>query len=112
MTIPTDTPVDRSCHYLIDASESPDRSWRLIAAHHLLTSRHIPQATMSIIGIDQFTARRLRMFATDLGLSGLRIPDDNPPSDALTIDLPQPFAAPSVICELVAMSIEATGSAA
>jgi len=66
---------------------------------------------MSIVGVGQPTARRLRMFATDLGLSGLRIPDDNPPSDALVIDLPRPLAAPSVICEMVAMSIEAAGSA-
>jgi len=97
-------------HYLIDSAASPEESWRVVAAHHLLTSRHQPLATMSIVGVDEATARQLRIYATELGLSGLRIPDNEPPAESVRIDLPESATAPSVLCEYIALSLAASVS--
>jgi len=106
-----DTEAADSIHYSIDVTDSPGDAWRAVAAHHLLTSRHLPLATMSIIGVDEPTARQLRIYATELGLSGLRIPDHEPPAGSVRIDLPDPATAPSVLCEYIALSLSAAGSA-
>jgi len=107
MNSPPDSVSSAAVHYLIDASSAPDDAWRVVASHHLLTSRHLPLATLSIVGVDDSTAKQLRTFAIELGLSGLRIPDPAPPSESLAIVLPTPTPPPSVICELVALSIAA-----
>jgi len=101
-------PPAQSPHYLIDAAASPDDAWRFVAAHHLLTSRHLPLATMSISGISDSVARPIRIYATELGLSGLRIPDIDPPAKSVIIELPDPVPPPSVICEFVALSLAAS----
>ncbi len=119
----TDKVAQRTTHYAIDASVCPAQSWRAIAAHHLLTSRHLPEATMSVVGIDDRTARSLRLYAVELGLSGLRIPDRGPidasPLMRLTDDddprtepcrrgkyeMPS-HSPPSVLCEAVAVMLE------
>lgn len=127
MTPSPDQPRNLSLHYTIDGSSCEEEAWRAIASHHLLTSRHLPHATMSVTGISESTARRLRIFATELGLSGLRIPDDEPtPTDPLinfvavgahhlesssqtTLETPADIT-PSVLCEAIAMLLETTGS--
>jgi len=67
---------------------------------------------MSIVGVDEDTARLLRAYATDLGLSGLRIPDPVPPAGSLNVELPIPTPPPSVICEIIALSIDAASASA
>lgn len=123
MTPGPDQPRLAALHYTVDGSSCEEESWRAIASHHLLTSRHLPHATMSVTGIGESTARRLRIYATELGLSGLRIPDDDPaPTDPLinfvaegtrhlesssqtALETPADIA-PSVLCEAVAMLLE------
>jgi len=109
---PVGTTPGAAVHYVINASRSPGDAWQLVAAHHLLTSRHYPTATMSITGVDEPTARRLRIYATDLGLSGLRIPDPEPPAESVKMDIPIPTPPPSVTCEIIALSIEAASVSA
>jgi len=100
----TSTPDTAPVHYAVDASRCPSDAWRAVAAHHLLTSRHRPEATLSFPGVDPSTARHLRIYATELGLSGLRIPDDDIPPACLLITLGANIpadAAPSVLCEAI-----------
>jgi len=102
----TSTPDDTPVHYAVDASRCPSDAWRAVAAHHLLTSRHRPEATVSFPAVDPSTARRLRIYATELGLSGLRIPDDDVQPSCLLIALGGEIpadVAPSVLCEAIDM---------
>ena len=110
MTPSADPQPPGAIHYLVDAGDAPEESWRVVAAHHLLTSRHLPLATMSIVGVDESVGRKLRAYATSLGLSGLRIPDPDPPEGSVAIQLPAPFPAPSVTCEYIAMALSAFSS--
>lgn len=99
----TSTPERAQLHYAVDATSCPSHAWRAVAAHHLLVSRHRPEATASFPGIDQTTARQLRIYATELGLSGLRIPGE--PS-SVTIEITA-GVAPSVLCEAIDMLLDA-----
>jgi len=106
----TSAPDTAPVHYAVDATRCPSQAWRAVAAHHLLVSRHQPEATLSFIGVDQTTARRLRIFATELGLSGLRIPDDDLQSACLLIALGGEIpadVAPSVLCEAIDILLDA-----
>lgn len=123
----TDGIAQPAMHYAIDTSACPAQAWRAVAAHHLLTSRHLPEATMSVVGIDDRTARGLRIYAVELGLSGLRIPDRGPISKSplmrLTDDedprtepalsgwyeMPS-RTSPSVLCEALVVLLEAVRS--
>ena len=112
MTPSADSQPLAAIHYLIDLGNAPEESWRVVAAHHLLTSRHLPLATMSIVGVDESIGRKLRAYARRLGLPGLRIPDPDPPEGSVAIELPVPIPAPSVTCEYIAITASTIWSTA
>lgn len=82
---------------------------------------------MSVVGVDERTARNLRLYAVELGLSGLQIPGKDPLDGHSVIKLiegdagrpaaSQPIALevpsrtpPSVLCEAVAIMLEAANA--